>query len=504
MLFLSPRCLGRGGASHRRRWSLRLSVGGVPPSWRPSGACLGLGSRLLLLASERCRGFHHTGAASFPLPVGNVLGGGARRPRSLEASAAPGSGWARAHRQPARARARATGTRGAGWPRAPRGRERVPRRPGAVPLRAGMLLGCWARRQGPWRLPVAGAREAQAPAPRARRAWGWPAWGSAPGWRRSPEASADGRSPPALPPGSRGVNPGQGAPGGAQGDGPRAGHAPAGLQGCDHRGSTPGGHGRVACLGETLAARGGCRDRPDLGVAHAGRRRGRAADRRAPPQRGGAPMGPARRAASRSEPASCAAHRGVRAIAAGRCTRPRQVPPGCRCPLGPRDRRASPRACQPGPGHGVSPVGGAARTRLLGPQRGGPAPTVVALGGQRPGEPRATRPRCRDEPAGVGCGWPLPDAWVAVTLPGPPGAQGGHRSARLWGNRRDGHGLVVDLHADQAGARRRQGGPPRVLGCWGDIKRHWRWAAHPGDSGGQPPAIGSHYVSASLERRRSA
>jgi hypothetical protein len=195
MLFFSPRCLGRGGASHRRRWSLRLSVGEVPPSWRPSGACLGLGSRLLLLASERCRGFHHTGAASFPLPVGNVLGGGARRPRSLEASAAPGSGWARAHRQPARARARATGTRGAGVPRAPRGRERVPRRPGAVQLRAGMLLGCWARRQGPWRLPVAGAREAQAPAPRARRAWGWPAWGSAPGWRRSPEASADGRSP---------------------------------------------------------------------------------------------------------------------------------------------------------------------------------------------------------------------------------------------------------------------------------------------------------------------
>jgi hypothetical protein len=30
-----------------RRLILRLSVGWVPPSWHPSGACLSLGSRLL-------------------------------------------------------------------------------------------------------------------------------------------------------------------------------------------------------------------------------------------------------------------------------------------------------------------------------------------------------------------------------------------------------------------------------------------------------------------------
>jgi len=29
-----------------------------------------------------------------------------------------------------------------------------------------------------------------------------------------------------------------------------------------------------------------------------------------------------------------------------------------------------------------------------------------------------------------------------------------------------------------------------------DMRRHWLWEAHPRDVGGQPPAIGSHYVSA--------
>ena len=42
-----PRCIGRAGASTMRRVILLLSVGWVPPSVRPSGACLTLGSRLL-------------------------------------------------------------------------------------------------------------------------------------------------------------------------------------------------------------------------------------------------------------------------------------------------------------------------------------------------------------------------------------------------------------------------------------------------------------------------
>ena len=52
-----PSCIGRAGASHRRRLILLLSVGWVPPDLRPSGACLCLGSSVLyqpLNAAEGC------------------------------------------------------------------------------------------------------------------------------------------------------------------------------------------------------------------------------------------------------------------------------------------------------------------------------------------------------------------------------------------------------------------------------------------------------------------
>jgi hypothetical protein len=42
-----PRCIARGGARKIRRLTLRLSGGGVPPDWPPSGACLCLGSSAL-------------------------------------------------------------------------------------------------------------------------------------------------------------------------------------------------------------------------------------------------------------------------------------------------------------------------------------------------------------------------------------------------------------------------------------------------------------------------
>jgi len=41
-----PRCIGRGGASKRRRLILLLSVGWLPPYLHPSGACLTLGSSM--------------------------------------------------------------------------------------------------------------------------------------------------------------------------------------------------------------------------------------------------------------------------------------------------------------------------------------------------------------------------------------------------------------------------------------------------------------------------
>jgi len=70
--FSDPRCIGKVGASKRRRLILLLSVGWVPPYLHPSGACLSLGTSILIQASERRRGLHRTGAASFPMHVGNL------------------------------------------------------------------------------------------------------------------------------------------------------------------------------------------------------------------------------------------------------------------------------------------------------------------------------------------------------------------------------------------------------------------------------------------------
>jgi hypothetical protein len=53
-----------------RRLILRLSVVWLPPYVHPSGACLTLGTSILLPASSHRRGFHHTGAAFLPLHVG--------------------------------------------------------------------------------------------------------------------------------------------------------------------------------------------------------------------------------------------------------------------------------------------------------------------------------------------------------------------------------------------------------------------------------------------------
>src|SRR5215813_14030994 len=74
----SPRCIGRARASTRRRVILLLSVGWLPPDLPPSGACLHLGTRILLQASERHRGVHHTGAASVPMHVGHLRSAGCR------------------------------------------------------------------------------------------------------------------------------------------------------------------------------------------------------------------------------------------------------------------------------------------------------------------------------------------------------------------------------------------------------------------------------------------
>ena len=97
----------------------------------------------------------------------------ASRGRHLEACGAPATCVARAHLQALQARARAT-TCGAWLPWARRWRSRGPRRPWAFLLLAWSAGGSCARRRGRGRRRLAGYRAAQAPSPRARRAWGFP------------------------------------------------------------------------------------------------------------------------------------------------------------------------------------------------------------------------------------------------------------------------------------------------------------------------------------------
>jgi hypothetical protein len=66
-----------------RRVLRRLSVGGLPPAVPPSGACLTLGSRMPEGALPAIAGAPNTGAASLPLPGGNLRHYSGTRARSV-------------------------------------------------------------------------------------------------------------------------------------------------------------------------------------------------------------------------------------------------------------------------------------------------------------------------------------------------------------------------------------------------------------------------------------
>ena len=65
MMFFVLRCIGRAGASKRRRLILLLSVGWVPPYLRPSGACLSLGSSVLYQPLNAAEGYTTPGLRLF-------------------------------------------------------------------------------------------------------------------------------------------------------------------------------------------------------------------------------------------------------------------------------------------------------------------------------------------------------------------------------------------------------------------------------------------------------
>jgi hypothetical protein len=172
--------------------------------------------------------------------------------------------------------------------------------------------------------------------------------------------------PQAWQPFAWGITPGQGAHGGAPGDGHRAWPATERLAGVAHRVPTLGVPVLVELLGEPLAACSVCGDRTALCLEDDGRGRRRADDLGEPPEMGRAPMGPADGAANGAAQAGVEAPLGVLALAVGSCTGAGERAQRCLGPGGARHDRESPRACQPCQGPGVSAVGCAAVTSLVG------------------------------------------------------------------------------------------------------------------------------------------
>src|SRR5437870_3658800 len=205
----------RAGARKRRRVSLLLSVGWLPPAWRPSGACLARGTRV---------GFRRCTPARVPPHRGGV---------SSEAQAKP-----RDHRR-CMVHGRALGSPrdllGQGPPpRPPFPREGANPRVGLLPsgaARAGACaaasrrlptdlverLGSLRPASGPMPAAVGGGARGpgacdQGPAGRAmvRR-------GAAARWAPRARRVGRGGAAPGVPPRSRGIEPGAGAAGGHRG-----------------------------------------------------------------------------------------------------------------------------------------------------------------------------------------------------------------------------------------------------------------------------------------------
>jgi hypothetical protein len=73
MLFFVPRCIGRDGASNKRRLILLISVGWLPPYLHPSGACLCLGSSVLYKPPNAVEGYTKPGLRLFRYTWVNLL-----------------------------------------------------------------------------------------------------------------------------------------------------------------------------------------------------------------------------------------------------------------------------------------------------------------------------------------------------------------------------------------------------------------------------------------------
>src|SRR5205814_503303 len=82
-----------GGASKRRRLSLLVSVGWVPPYVHPSGACLHLGTRVPVGSLTAAEGYTTPGLRLFSCPLANLLNIVRTRTWSVKRSWGIGTSW---------------------------------------------------------------------------------------------------------------------------------------------------------------------------------------------------------------------------------------------------------------------------------------------------------------------------------------------------------------------------------------------------------------------------
>jgi hypothetical protein len=160
-------------------------------------------------------------------------------------------------------------------------------------------------------------------------------------------------------------------------------------------------------------------------------------------------------------PAGCAPYLGRLQRPQARCPRPTQRADRFSVDGRPRHGGAVPGAPEPGPLPGLTPVGVDAGTGFFRPQGGGDAPADVAWFHQGAREPRAAGIGVVDEAECLALRPQLPATLLAITLPGPDGAEGDHRGTMGWGDLGDGDGLLMAIHANVERARLCHGGPPR-------------------------------------------
>jgi hypothetical protein len=306
-------------------------------------------------------------------------------------------------------------------PRAARGRYRLHSLTWAFQLMSWRSLGCCASRSGQGRLPLAGERSAQAPAPSARRAGCCPVC-VMPLWRRhSPREYSEGVRPREF---MRCLG------GSKRGRSPRAAlGVTATVHGTPRRACNASTTGQSRQVGPCARRSWSRRWRRAVWAVTARteswktRGGGGPDDLAQPAQVRRAPRGPTGRPAILPQEQGFEAALGRLQIVERLFPRAAQVTKSCVVDRGDLDGREGPCAPQARHVDGITTIRFDTGADLRRDQGRGDAPAAGACSGQRAIEPRAAGAGCRDKDALLARGLQGPDERVASPLPGPDHAE---------------------------------------------------------------------------------